>query len=69
MILIEMALITPPVGLNVYVIHGLCPDCPMSKVFRGIIPFFFLMLVGLAIVTAFPVIATWLPATMRAAGG
>ena len=63
-ILIEMALLTPPVGLNVYVIHGLRPDRPMSEVFRGVIPFFFMMLLGLIIVTAFPPIATWLPSTM-----
>ena len=63
-ILIEMALLTPPVGLNVYVIHGLRPDRPMSEVFRGVIPFFFMMLLGLIIVTAFPPIATWLPGTM-----
>jgi len=63
-ILVEMALLTPPVGLNVYVIHGLRPDRPMSEVFRGIIPFFLLMFLGLIIVTVFPIIATWLPSTM-----
>jgi len=63
-ILIEMALLTPPVGLNVYVIHGLRPDRPMSEVFRGVIPFFLMMFLGLAIVTVFPIIATWLPSTM-----
>ena len=63
-ILVEMAMLTPPVGLNVYVIHGLRPDRPMSEVFRGIIPFFFMMLLGLIIVTIFPIIATWLPGTM-----
>jgi len=63
-ILVEMAMLTPPVGLNVYVIHGLRPDRPMSEVFRGIVPFFLCMLLGLIIVTAFPDIATWLPGTM-----
>ena len=63
-ILVEMALLTPPVGLNVYVIHGLRPDRPMSEVFRGIIPFFLLMFLGLIIITVFPIIATWLPSTM-----
>ncbi len=63
-ILVELGCLTPPVGINVYVIHGLFPDRPMSEVFMGIIPFFFMMLVGLAIVTVFPQIATWLPATM-----
>jgi len=63
-ILVEMALLTPPVGINVYVIHGLRPAYPLTEVFRGIIPFFFMMVVGLAIITAFPIIATWLPGTM-----
>lgn len=63
-ILVEMCLLTPPVGTNVYVIHGLRPDRPMSEVILGAMPFFFMMLVGLAIITAFPQIATWLPNTM-----
>lgn len=62
---LEMGMITPPVGLNCYVIHGLYPDRPLSDVFIGIIPFFFMMVICLAIITAFPVLATWLPTTMR----
>ena len=68
-ILIEMALITPPVGLNVYVIHGLRPDHPLSEVFIGVVPFFVMTVVGLVIVTIFPQLATWLPATMMKVGG
>lgn len=68
-ILIQIALLTPPVGLNVYVIHGLRPDRPISEVFRSAIPFFFMMFLTLVIITAFPAIVTWLPAAMRAAGG
>lgn len=68
-ILIEMALITPPVGLNVYVIHGLCPDHPLSEVFIGVVPFFVMTIIGLVIVTIFPQLATWLPATMMKVGG
>jgi tripartite ATP-independent transporter DctM subunit len=63
-ILVECCLLTPPVGTNVYVIHGLRPGRPMSEVILGAMPFFFMMLVGLAIITAFPQIATWLPGTM-----
>lgn len=63
-ILIEMGMLTPPVGLNVYVIHGLRPDRPLTEVFLGIIPFFFMLVIGLAIITTFPIIATWLPARM-----
>ncbi len=63
-VLIEMAQITPPVGLNLYTIHALCPDRPMGEVIRGSMPFFLIMLLALIILTAFPIIATWLPATM-----
>jgi len=63
-ILVEMAMITPPVGLNVYVIHGLRPKQPIANVFLGSLPFFLIMLLSIAILTAFPVIATWLPSTM-----
>ncbi len=64
----EAALLTPPVGINVYTIHGLRPDRPMSEVFKGSMPFLLLMFVALAILTAFPTIATWLPDTMRKIG-
>lgn len=68
-ILIEMGMLTPPVGLNVYVIHGLRPDRPLTEVFLGIIPFFFMLVIGLAILTAFPILATWLPGKMMAIRG
>jgi len=67
-ILIEMGMLTPPVGLNVYVIHGLRPDRPLTEVFLGIIPFFFMLVIGLAIITAFPLLATWLPTRMMKIG-
>ena len=63
-ILVECCLLTPPVGTNVYVIHGLRHDRPMSEVILGAMPFFIMMLVALVILTAFPIIATWLPSTM-----
>jgi TRAP-type C4-dicarboxylate transport system permease large subunit len=59
-----MGMLTPPVGLNVYVIHGLRPKYPLSEVFLGIIPFFFMLAIGLTVLTIFPIIATWLPARM-----
>ena len=63
-VLIEMAALTPPVGLNLYTIHGLRPDRPISEVIIGSMPFFLLQIVGLSIITVFPMIATWLPSTM-----
>jgi len=64
-ILIEMAAITPPVGLNLYTIHGLRPERPMSEVIIGAAPFVAIMLVMLGLLTALPTLATWLPSTMR----
>src|SRR5882757_5769518 len=61
---VEMGLITPPVGLNVYVIKGLAPDVPMGQIFEGIIPFLVAMLITLAILVAFPAISLWLPNSM-----
>jgi C4-dicarboxylate transporter, DctM subunit len=66
-ILVEMAMITPPVGLNVFTIHGMFPQYPLSTVFRGTIPFFLTMVIFLALLTAFPQIATFLPSTAAAA--
>ncbi len=63
-LLIEMGMLTPPVGLNVYIIHGLCPEHPLSEVFLGIMPFFLMLAIGLTVLTIFPIIATWLPARM-----
>lgn len=64
--MVEMALITPPVGLNCFVIAGIGKDYGLSleDCFRGILPYVFLMLLGVALITAFPLIATWLPSTM-----
>jgi len=60
----EMGVITPPVGVNVFVIKGIAPEVPLNQIFKGIFPF----LVGLFILTfllmAFPWIATWLPSLM-----
>lgn len=63
-VVVEMGLITPPVGLNVYVVKGLAPDVPMARIFLGIVPFFFAMLAALAILVAFPAISLYLPNTM-----
>jgi C4-dicarboxylate transporter DctM subunit len=55
-LIVEMALITPPVGMNSYVVHGVT-KVPLEEVFRGIVPFFLMMLVCLALLYAFPQIA------------
>jgi tripartite ATP-independent transporter DctM subunit len=63
-IVLEMGLISPPVGINVFVVKGLVPHVPMGQIFRGIMPFWLAMLVCVAILIAFPEIALFVPNTM-----
>jgi len=63
-LLIEMGLITPPVGMNIYVISGVAKDVPMERIFRGAFPFFLAMVVCLFLLLVFPEIALFLPRTM-----
>jgi C4-dicarboxylate transporter DctM subunit len=61
MINLELALITPPVGMNLFVIKGVA-NAPLAEVIRGSLPYTLLMLMGLALVFVAPSLATWLPA-------
>ena len=63
-IVLEMGLISPPVGINVFVVKGLVPDVPLARVFAGIMPFWLAMIVCLALIIAFPQIALFIPQTM-----
>jgi len=63
-IVLEMGLISPPVGVNVYVIKGIAGNVPMGRIFYGILPFWAAMGLCLLLLVAFPQIATLLPATM-----
>ena len=64
-IVIEMGLITPPVGINVFVVKGVAEGVPMSTIFRGVSPFWFAMAACLFILILFPEVALFLPETMR----
>jgi len=64
-IMMEMGQITPPVGINVYVISGIAKDVPMGTIFKGIIPFWGCQVLIIIILVFFPQIATFLPAMMR----
>ncbi len=57
----EMGVITPPVGVNVYVIKGIAKDVPLETIFKGILPFLVALIVAISILMAFPQIATFLP--------
>jgi len=60
----EMGVITPPVGVNTYVIKGVAKDIPLETIFRGIFPFLAAEAVCAIILIAFPIIATFLPSFM-----
>jgi len=57
----EMGVITPPVGVNVFVIKGIAPDIPLEVIFKGILPFLAALILFTAALIVFPQIATYLP--------
>ncbi len=61
----EMALVTPPVGMNLYVINGLSDDIHMSEVIRGVAPFIVILGAFLLLTMLFPTMSTWMPSMMK----
>tara|TARA_R110001583_G_scaffold71050_5_gene200552 strand:+ start:64543 stop:65862 length:1320 start_codon:yes stop_codon:yes gene_type:complete len=64
----EIGLITPPVGLNLYVINGIAPDIRLQTILKGAMPYVGCMIVAIVILCIFPEIATWLPNAMIGGG-
>jgi C4-dicarboxylate transporter DctM subunit len=60
-IVMEMGLIHPPVGLNIFVIKNIAPDIPLGEIIWGTLPFVILMAIAVVILSLFPEIATWFP--------
>ena len=60
----EIGLITPPVGLNLFVVNAIAPDVPTRTVLWGSVPYVLAMVVAIVILCVFPEIATWLPDTL-----
>ncbi len=67
-IVMEMGLIHPPVGLNIFVIKNIAPDIPLRDVIWGVMPFVGLMFVAIVLICLFPGIATWFPNAVMGAG-
>jgi len=63
-IIMEMGQITPPVGINVFVISGVAKDVPMMTIFKGVVPFLFVQGLIILILIIFPGLATYLPSLM-----
>ncbi len=62
---LELALITPPVGMNLFVLQGISPDSKMTEIVKGVIPFGLAMFVLIFILCLFPELATWLPSVVK----
>ncbi len=61
----QMGVITPPVGINVYVVNGIAVGIPLEKIFKGIFPFLFALIIGTGFMVAFPQIIMFLPNIMK----
>ncbi len=62
---VELGLITPPVGMNVFVLNSLARDIPLQRIFAGVMPFVLIDVIRLAILVAFPILVLFLPNTMQ----
>ena len=64
-VVVEISLITPPIGMNIFVIRSMNPDVPISAIFRGVVPFIVADLVRLLIILLFPALILYLPMQMN----
>jgi tripartite ATP-independent transporter DctM subunit len=64
-VITEISLITPPVGLNVFVLRGVLPDVRTTTIFRGVTPYWIADLFRLAVIVGFPALSLWLPSFVR----
>lgn len=65
LVVTEVGLITPPFGINLFVLKTLQPDQPIGRIMKGVLPFIAADVVKLALLVAFPALALWLPSTMN----
>lgn len=65
-VVIELGMIIPPIGIIVFVLHGMAPDIPIRTIYKGVAPFIAADLLLLALLAFFPVIVLWLPALLKA---
>jgi len=61
----QIGVITPPVGINVYVVSGVARDVPLNVIFKGVVPLLIALIIGTFILIPFPQIALFLPGLMK----
>ena len=64
-VVVEISLLTPPVGLNVFVLRSVLPDVATGTIFRGVMPFFVMDIFRIAVLAGLPIISIWLPSHMK----
>ena len=64
LVVVELGLITPPVGLNVFVISAIAKDVPMIETFKGVMPFFAVEILRVIVLFSFPALSLWLPSVL-----
>jgi len=64
-VIIELGMLIPPLGMNVFVVHGIAPSIPLKAIYRGVAPYVVSNLVRLALLLAFPALVLWLPAALK----
>jgi len=64
-LVVGMGVITPPVGMNVYIIKGIAPEIPLETIFKGVWPFLGTITILLILLMIFPGIATYLPELLK----
>jgi TRAP-type C4-dicarboxylate transport system permease large subunit len=64
-VVIELGMLVPPLGMNVFVVHGVAPGIRLSAIYGGVAPYIASNLVRLAVLLAFPALALWLPAALK----
>lgn len=64
-VIIELGMLIPPLGMNVFVLKGIAPSIPLAAIYRGVAPYVASNLVRLALLLAFPALSLWLPAVLK----
>ena len=64
-VIIELGMLIPPIGMNVFVIHGIAPQVPLTAIYRGVTPYIASNLLRLALLLTFPALCLWLPAYLK----
>ena len=63
-VVIELGMITPPIGINVFVLHGMARDLPLGQIFRGVVPFLAADVARLVLLVLVPSLSLWLPGAL-----